>query len=68
LVEAQETLGMVLVAGQAVYGPSVRTDHCEAFQWFLSAAKRGSELGLQQVHFLARTRTAPGGLSVCKPQ
>ena len=65
LVEAQETLGMALIAGQSVYGPAVRTDSCEALKWFIAAARSGSELGVQQVHFLNRARNAPG-FKACK--
>lgn len=64
-VEAQETLGIVLLAGPSVYGSAVRADRCEAHRWFLAAALAGSDFGRANVEFLNRARSAPGGRSAC---
>lgn len=65
-VEAQETLGSVLLAGPAVYGKAIRADRCEALRWFLAAARSGSDLGRAQVDFLNRARNAPRGRPACE--
>jgi len=65
-VEAQETLGTVLLAGPAVYGKAIRADRCEALRWFLAAARSGSDLGRAQVDFLNRARSAPRGRPACE--
>ena len=66
VVEAQETLGTVLLAGSTVYGNEIKADACEALRWFLQAARSGSDLGVQQVHFLNRARNSPAMRSKCR--
>lgn len=65
-VEAQETLGVVLLVGSSVYGGAVSADRCEAHRWFLAAARAGSELGRANVEFLNRVRAAPRGRNACE--
>jgi TPR repeat protein len=64
--EAQEMLGMVLLAGPTLYGPAVRADRCEARGWMLRAASQGSDTARTQLIFLNRLRQSPGGNSACE--
>ena len=64
-VAAQEVLGSVLLAGPSIYGRAVRSDRCEAFRWFLAAARAGSEVGRANVELLNRARNAPQGRRAC---
>jgi hypothetical protein len=63
--EAQEMLGMVLLAGPTLYGPTVQADRCEARGWMLRAASQGSDTAKTQLTFLNRLRHSPGGRSAC---
>jgi len=60
-VQAQEMLGMVLLAGPVLYGQGIRSDRCEARHWAREAARQGSDIGAQQLHLLNRVRNAPTG-------
>jgi len=64
-MQAQEMLGMTLLAGSTLYGSAVRPDHCEAGKWMRRAAAQGSEIGKHQLTFLNRLRQAPFGQDVC---
>lgn len=63
--EAQEMLGMVLLAGPTLYGGAVRADRCEAGQWMRRAAAQGSETAKVQLAFLNRLRNSPDGRNLC---
>ncbi|BEP36921.1 hypothetical protein GmRootV59_38930 [Variovorax sp. V59] len=63
--EAQEMLGMVLLAGSTLYGPAIRADRCEAREWMLRAASQGSETARVQLAFLNRLRQSPAGRNAC---
>ncbi|CAN7553529.1 hypothetical protein [Variovorax paradoxus] len=63
--EAQEMLGMVLLAGPTLYGAAIRADRCEARQWMLRAASQGSETARVQLAFLNRLRQSPAGRNAC---
>lgn len=63
--EAQEMLGMVLLAGPTLYGPAVKANRCEARQWMLRAASQGSDTAKVQLTFLNRLRQSPAGLDAC---
>lgn len=63
--EAQEMLGMVLLAGPTLYGPAVKANRCEARRWMLRAAQQGSDTAKVQLTFLNRLRQAPAGLDAC---
>ncbi|WP_326535267.1 sel1 repeat family protein [Pseudorhodoferax sp.] len=64
-VEAQEMLGLALLAGPAVYGPAVPADRCEATHWVRQAFAQGSLVAWQQLVFLNRARTAAAGQRPC---
>ncbi|MET3418069.1 tryptophan 2,3-dioxygenase [Variovorax paradoxus] len=64
--EAREMLGMVLLAGPALYGSAVKADRCEARGWMLKAALQGSDTAKTQLVFLNRLRQSPAGRSVCE--
>ena len=64
--EAQEMLGMVLLAGPTLYGSAIPADRCEARHWMLRAASRGSDTARVQLTFLNRLRHAPGGSNACE--
>lgn len=64
-MEAQEMLGMALLAGPTLYGSAVKPDRCEAGKWMRRAAAQGSEIGRHQLTFLNRLRQAPSGQDVC---
>ena len=64
--EAQEMLGMVLLAGPALYGTEVKADRCEARRWMLRAASQGSDTARVQLTFLNRLRQSPAGRNVCE--
>lgn len=64
-VQAQEHLGIVLLAGPTIYGRAVQADRCEALTWFLAAAHAGSAYGRTNLVFLNRTRNAPHGRRAC---
>jgi len=64
-VEAQEMLGMVLLVGPALYGPTVKANRCEAGLWLRKAVAQGSEVGKVQLDFLNRLRQSPSGQDVC---
>lgn len=64
--EAQEMLGMVLLAGPTLYGTAVQADRCEARQWMRRAAVQGSETARMQLTLLNRLRAAPGGRNLCE--
>jgi TPR repeat protein len=63
--EAQEMLGMVLLAGPTLYGAAIRADRCEARQWLLRAAAQGRETARVQLAFLNRLRQSPAGRNAC---
>ncbi|TWD78592.1 hypothetical protein FB547_107126 [Variovorax beijingensis] len=63
--EAQEMLGMVLLAGPTLYGSAVEADRCEAREWMLRAAAQGSETARVQLAFLNRLRQSPAGRNAC---
>ena len=63
--EAQEMLGMVLLTGPVLYGPSVRADRCEARTWMRQAAMQGSDTAKVQLTFLNRLRNSPAGVKAC---
>ena len=63
--EAQEMLGMVLLAGPTVYGAALKADRCEARQWMRRAAMQGSATAKLQLDFLNRVRRAPAGGAAC---
>ncbi|BEP50195.1 sel1 repeat family protein [Variovorax paradoxus] len=63
--EAQEMLGMVLLAGPTLYGAAIRADRCEAREWMLRAASQGSETARVQLAFLNRLRQSPAGRNAC---
>jgi TPR repeat protein len=64
--EAQEMLGMVLLAGPTLYGPAVKANRCEARRWMLRAASQGSDTARVQLTFLNRLRQSPAGLNACE--
>ena len=64
--EAQEMLGMVLLAGPALYGAAIKADRCEARRWMLRAASQGSDTARVQLTFLNRLRQSPAGRNVCE--
>jgi TPR repeat protein len=64
-VQAQETLGTVFLTGSTIYGPAIRADRCEAYKWFLAAARGGSEFGRINIEYLNRVRNAPRGRVAC---
>ena len=64
--EAQEMLGMVLLAGPTLYGTAVKADRCEARRWMLRAASQGSDTAKVQLTFLNRLRHSPAGRNVCE--
>ena len=64
--EAQEMLGMVLLAGSTLYGSAIPADRCEARHWMLRAASQGSDAARVQLTFLNRLRHAPGGSNACE--
>lgn len=64
--EAQEMLGMVLLAGPTLYGPAVQADRCEARAWVMKAASQGSDTAKSQLVFLNRLRQSPAGRSACE--
>ncbi|WP_422096197.1 sel1 repeat family protein [Variovorax sp.] len=66
--EAQEMLGVVLLAGPLLYGNGVPADRCEARHWAREAARQGSEVGQHQLHLLNRARNAPMGREACDAQ
>lgn len=63
--EAQEMLGMVLLAGSTLYGSAVKADRCEARRWMLRAASQGSDTARVQLAFLNRLRQSPAGRNAC---
>ncbi|WPH19399.1 SEL1-like repeat protein [Variovorax paradoxus] len=63
--EAQEMLGMVLLAGPTLYGSAIKADRCEARQWMLRAASQGSDTARIQLAFLNRLRQSPAGRNAC---
>ena len=63
--EAQEMLGMVLLAGPTLYGSAVKADRCEARGWMMKAASQGSDTARSQLVFLNRVRHSPAGRSAC---
>ncbi|RRH92608.1 sel1 repeat family protein [Variovorax beijingensis] len=63
--EAQEMLGMVLLAGPTLYGSAIKADRCEARQWMLRAASQGSDTARVQLAFLNRLRQSPAGRNAC---
>ena len=63
--EAQEMLGMVLLAGPTLYGSAIKADRCEARRWMLRAASQGSETARVQLAFLNRLRQSPAGRNAC---
>jgi TPR repeat protein len=64
--EAQEMLGMVLLAGPTLYGTAVKADRCEARRWMLRAASQGSDTARVQLTFLNRLRHSPAGRNACE--
>lgn len=64
--EAQEMLGMVLLAGPTLYGAEVKADRCEARRWMLRAASQGSDTARVQLTFLNRLRHSPAGRVACE--
>ncbi|MDP9933283.1 sel1 repeat family protein [Variovorax paradoxus] len=64
--EAQEMLGMVLLAGPTLYGTAVKADRCEARRWMLRAASQGSDTAKVQLTFLNRLRHSPAGTKPCE--
>ncbi|BEP60505.1 hypothetical protein GmRootV213_10590 [Variovorax sp. V213] len=64
--EAQEMLGMVLLAGSTLYGTEVKADRCEARRWMLRAASQGSDTARVQLTFLNRLRQSPSGRNACE--
>ena len=64
--EAQEMLGMVLLAGPTLYGNAIAADRCEARRWLLRAASQGSDTARVQLTFLNRLRHAPVGSNACE--
>ncbi len=64
-MQAQEMLGMALLAGPTLYGSAVQPDRCEAGKWMRRAAAQGSEIGKHQLTFLNRLRQAPSGQDIC---
>jgi TPR repeat protein len=64
--EAQEMLGMVLLAGPTLYGSAVKADRCEARGWMMKAASQGSDTAKSQLIFLNRLRQSPAGRSACE--
>jgi TPR repeat protein len=64
--EAQEMLGMVLLAGPTLYGPDIQADRCEARGWMLRAASQGSHMAKTQLTFLNRLRQSPAGRNTCE--
>lgn len=64
-LDAQEMLGMALLAGPVVYGSAVKADRCEAWRWMHRAAAQGSEVAQYQLSFLNRLRQGPGGKAAC---
>lgn len=64
-VQAQEMLGVALLAGPTLYGSAVQPDRCEAGKWMRRAAAQGSEIGKHQLTFLNRLRQAPSGQDIC---
>ena len=63
--EAQEMLGMVLLAGSTLYGSAIKADRCEARRWMLRAASQGSDTARVQLAFLNRLRQSPAGRNAC---
>ncbi|WPH12895.1 SEL1-like repeat protein [Variovorax paradoxus] len=63
--EAQEMLGMVLLAGSTLYGSAIKADRCEARRWMLRAAAQGSDTARVQLAFLNRLRQSPAGRNAC---
>lgn len=64
--EAQEMLGMVLLAGPTLYGMAVMADRCEARMWMRQAAMQGSDTAKVQLTLLNRLRHSPAGKSACE--
>ena len=64
--EAQEMLGMVLLAGPTLYGSEVKADRCEARRWMLRAASQGRDTARVQLTFLNRLRHSPAGRNACE--
>jgi TPR repeat protein len=64
-VEAQEMLGMALLVGPTLYGPTVKANRCEAGLWLRKAVAQGSAVGKVQLDFLNRLRQSPSGQDVC---
>jgi len=64
--EAQEMLGMVLLAGPTLYGNAIAADRCESRRWMLRAASQGSDTARVQLTFLNRLRHAPAGSNACE--
>jgi hypothetical protein len=55
-VPAQEMLGIVLLAGETLYGPAVRHDFCGAIKWFRRAHQNGSDVGTVYNDLLLRLK------------
>ncbi|GAA5231496.1 sel1 repeat family protein [Verticiella sediminum] len=58
-VRAQESLGLVLMAGPALPGLSP-DDRCEAWRWSRAAADQGSAVGRHQWELLGRLQRSAG--------
>lgn len=56
---AQRTLGFMLLAGEAEYGPGVHADRDEAMRWFSRAAASGCDVSARMVGRLAAGNAAP---------
>ena len=66
-VQAQETLAMVLIAGDKLYGKHIRANLCEAQMWTRRAALQGSDVARFQVMFLNRAAQARRAADHCGP-
>jgi TPR repeat protein len=60
-LEAQERLGVALLGGKNLYGVQLPGNRCEAHEWFLRAARNGSDLAVFYVHLMNQTRNSPAG-------
>lgn len=54
--DAQRSLGLMLLYGEALYGPQVRADRAQARRWLQTASERGCEVS----SFILKHMDAPG--------